>query len=811
MTHLFPPSALRSFSLEYPRIQVRKGEPALQRSQSLRRNWPFLFFICLALLYTWHGLFGGKFLLIRDLQGLFHPWSDYKIRTIAAGQFPLWNPYSLFGQPFLANPQTNIFYPLSYIHGLIPFSRGITLYVFVQLMIGAAGMYWFSRELGLGRGGAALSGLTFAFGGWTVKMWEFASLLGTATWAPFLLALTQRSLNGKPRWLLIAGPVVLSMQIFAGYPTIAAFTLLAAWWLIAANVISRRIPRSSALISAAALAGACALAVVLSLIQIVPTAELASLSTRATPTYQTSAAYFSLHPAELGNFLIPYLFGFPDWQKCFYLGVLPLILAFFAFGSFASSSTRREKRASLIFSVGVIVLAIPLALGKHTPVYEFLCRTIKPLGGLLNWPSLTMFLAFLGACTLAGLGLDELIQSPRGARNRRLLIAVGIFLLAGIVLVIRPGIIDSIRQRYGNGVLAFRNPAISPMNFPPWLQAAKFLLLSLASCAILLIAARLPARKGSRIALVLALSALDLWLFARGQLFFSQENTYARQPAILSPLPQESEGARLARLPVLTFLNDLLYGSRKPEDFLTHAELIPAETGLLHSLSRTYGWDSLATTVTMKFSEALNRRDLPDETRFKLLRMVNAAHLMLPDMTRPDLAPSLLPVPDFLPRAFFVRSAWYVEPPEQALDTLLSPEFDPEREVILLADGKHPEPLDAPESLPSASVNAVRHTANTVSFRYSADREGFIFLSDAYYPGWRAYVNGEGTEVLRANYAFRAVRLPPGQGEVIFIYKPAWLLPAALASGIAWLLFIFFSAWILIRRKPSAKALRSPG
>jgi len=47
-----------------------------------------------------------------------------------------------------------------------------------------------------------------------------------------------------------------------------------------------------------------------------------------------------------------------------------------------------------------------------------------------------------------------------------------------------------------------------------------------------------------------------------------------------------------------------------------------------------------------------------------------------------------------------------------------------------------------------------------------------LFLSDAYYPGWQAFANGEETKIYRANYAFGAVYLPKGKHQVRFVYTP---------------------------------------
>jgi uncharacterized membrane protein YfhO len=85
-----------------------------------------------------------------------------------------------------------------------------------------------------------------------------------------------------------------------------------------------------------------------------------------------------------------------------------------------------------------------------------------------------------------------------------------------------------------------------------------------------------------------------------------------------------------------------------------------------------------------------------------------------------------------------------------------------------------------------ADVDIREHAAGRVAIRTSADAAAWLVLTDAWFPGWRAWVDGREQPVARANYGFRAIWLPAGRHEVEFRYRPRSLTwGAALSLGAA--------------------------
>ena len=89
----------------------------------------------------------------------------------------------------------------------------------------------------------------------------------------------------------------------------------------------------------------------------------------------------------------------------------------------------------------------------------------------------------------------------------------------------------------------------------------------------------------------------------------------------------------------------------------------------------------------------------------------------------------------------------------------------------------------------SASIKD--YSPNYVRIDTVSDGSAILFLSDVYYPGWKAYVDGNKTQVYRANFTFRSIIVPKGTHSVTFVYDPISFRLGLFFAGIgAILLFV---------------------
>jgi len=115
--------------------------------------------------------------------------------------------------------------------------------------------------------------------------------------------------------------------------------------------------------------------------------------------------------------------------------------------------------------------------------------------------------------------------------------------------------------------------------------------------------------------------------------------------------------------------------------------------------------------------------------------------------------------------------------------------FAPRNEVILAADTQ-PANLTAAmlplephtPAVPDTSVQITRYSPLEVDVTEGSSSSGFLVLTDAFYPGWQAFVDGRRWPILRGDVMFRVVELPPGEHSVVFRFEPTSVLVGVAIS-----------------------------
>jgi hypothetical protein len=152
---------------------------------------------------------------------------------------------------------------------------------------------------------------------------------------------------------------------------------------------------------------------------------------------------------------------------------------------------------------------------------------------------------------------------------------------------------------------------------------------------------------------------------------------------------------------------------------------------------------------------------------------------------------------DALNRLLFVGQAKIVPHHDAAWEAIRADDFDPTTTVVIEDNS---ELLDASElSHPNSTLTLLQYELHTVTIAVQTDQPGYLVLSDAYYPGWQATLDGKPTSIYRANYAFRAVHVPAGEHTVQFTFNPLIWKVGLVISGLTLLLVILHRKIFFIR------------
>ncbi len=154
-------------------------------------------------------------------------------------------------------------------------------------------------------------------------------------------------------------------------------------------------------------------------------------------------------------------------------------------------------------------------------------------------------------------------------------------------------------------------------------------------------------------------------------------------------------------------------------------------------------------------------------------------------------------------RAYIVPQAQLAANVDEALEAVLAQQERLASLVVLETQGQEPPPglAFAPGA---AAVNVDGSALNRLQVSVELAEPGFLVLSDAWYPGWRATVDGEETAVYRANSVARAVFVPAGNHELVFTFQPLDFAVGAAVSTAAWTAALGFLFWYWLRRRREA-------
>jgi hypothetical protein len=106
------------------------------------------------------------------------------------------------------------------------------------------------------------------------------------------------------------------------------------------------------------------------------------------------------------------------------------------------------------------------------------------------------------------------------------------------------------------------------------------------------------------------------------------------------------------------------------------------------------------------------------------------------------------------------------------LDFMVSKDFDPTMHVLLEKnDGIHC-PADLPIAGHRSQTQILSYRPDEIHLETDSSDPGYLFLSEVFYPGWSAFVDGKPKMILQGNFLFRVIEIPAGTHNVTLIFDP---------------------------------------
>src|SRR5437660_4212527 len=169
-------------------------------------------------------LAGVNELYMRDLTRYYYPTKQILRDVVQHGEFPYWNRFFSGGQPIAANPEHEVFYPLTWLILLPSYDFGYRLHILIHIYIGLLGMYALLRSMDIRPFPAWFGAMSWGLGGLYLSYINLLPILFCAAWLPLTCLFVRRFLLRPNRRDFALGALFLGLQFLVSEPTTVAQT-----------------------------------------------------------------------------------------------------------------------------------------------------------------------------------------------------------------------------------------------------------------------------------------------------------------------------------------------------------------------------------------------------------------------------------------------------------------------------------------------------------------------------------------------------------------------------------------------------------
>lgn len=698
-----------------------------------------------------------KNFLITDPVRQQYPWKQLVISAEKKMQLPLWNPYNFAGTPLLANLQSAAFYPMNLFFFVLPFNLAWSFLIFLGPLLAGIFLYLYLSNLKLSKEASILGAIAFSFSGFFSAWLEWGNIQHAALWLPLILLSIDKIVSSnkyqvisiRNKKLILWCSVYLASLVssfLAGHLQtffyLFAFSIVYFFARWSKSVRSKKIVFTYILLNASF--------IILTSIQWIPTLQFILQSARNVDVIGWKIEGWFIPWQNLIQFIAPDFFGNPATLNYFgvwnyaefvgYVGIVPLIFSIFAL------FFRRDKKTlffgtaffiSLIFALPTFVAKIPFLL--NIPFID------------TAQPTRLLFITDFSLSVLAALGFDYFKKSGKG-----IFYCLG---FAALILLSLWGFVF-----FGEGYMLTENLLVAKHNLLlPTLIFVAFV--------IIIILYFVLATKTKRKIVLESLVYLFILIVVFDLLRFSLKfNPFTKRDYLFPPTS------------AIAFLQKNIGNYRI---MTTDARMLPPNFSAVYKLQSIDGYDPL---YLRRYAELVaasergkpninppfgfNRIINPHNYQSEIINLLGVKYVLsLTDINDSDFIKvfqegetRVYENKKVLPRAFFVGEVIEEADKKNEMDKLF--EKQESLDSIAIVEG-----LVSSNKFELGTARITKYEDNKVLIETENKGEGFMVLTDTFYPAWVGKIDGKETKIYLTDLNLRGIVVPAGKHSIEFSVK----------------------------------------
>lgn len=686
-----------------------------------------------------------------DIIDQIYPWKHFTIETLKKGEIPFWNPYNFSGNPNLANYQTAVFSPFNILFFVLPFIDAWSILILIQPLLAGLFMLFLLRELKTSKSGTLIGSLSFMFCGFSVVWMAYGTLSMSIAFLPLALFAVKRSFNKLSFFPLLLLVISMPLSFFSGhFQTSLYFFGFTLFFLVFESVTERK-PKETLL---------CLLAIVLglslSLFQIFPSIQFYLNAARSGIFIKNGGIPFTY----LANIFSPDFYGNPvtrnDWfgyyaEWASFIGIIPLMLSLF------SLMKRKNKEVLFFFIVGIIALILSL----DSPIQAIVGSLKIPVISTSD-PNRIIVLFSFSFAVLSAFGLDSLYSFIKERKLKRIFAPLfSIWFLIGFIWIL---------------LFIFKVMPSDKLSIAKRNLVLPTILLLVSSFGIVLniIINKKKVIKLFFFTLVLFTAFDSLRFVQKWMPFDSKEIVFQDVPAISAIKKNIGYGRVFGNLggQVNSYYDLASIEGYDPLYIGRYGEFIRAsQTGEFTEAERSVVKIDRNGKYVDRVLDFLGVNiiyhpiaDTSQSWAYPVWKDTNRFELLFKD----DRI-QIFKNKSAMPRASIFYKYEVINNKYDVIKRFYSSDFDYRNTLILEENPSINSINEGNNKLGQASI--ISYTPNKIEIEASTKKPGFLFISDNYYPSWKVKVNGAEAKIYKADYTFRAVKIPEGKSNIIFYYS----------------------------------------